>query len=131
MKRIAYACEKAGTKYEFKKLKSGFVVCFYRSPEDDALDNSKNATDKVQNATDKMQDATDKSKKATDKIMSERRNRVMKHVEENGFVTNAIVREILCLEEGAAKRVITSLTKTGVLVPIGEKRNRKYIVPAE
>lgn len=29
LKRIPDACEKAGVRYEFKKLKSGFVVCFY------------------------------------------------------------------------------------------------------
>lgn len=33
LKRIADACEAAGVKYEFQKLKSGFVVCFYRSEE--------------------------------------------------------------------------------------------------
>lgn len=36
LKRIADSCEKAGVKYEFKKLKSGFVVCFYRSGKDKA-----------------------------------------------------------------------------------------------
>lgn len=35
MKRIADACDCAGVKYEFKNLKSGFVVCFYRSEEED------------------------------------------------------------------------------------------------
>lgn len=33
LKRIADACEKADVRYEFKKLKSGFVVCFYRPEE--------------------------------------------------------------------------------------------------
>lgn len=33
LKRIADACDTAGVKYQFKKLKSGFVVCFYRSEE--------------------------------------------------------------------------------------------------
>ena len=28
LKRIADACEAAGVRYEFKKMKSGFVVCF-------------------------------------------------------------------------------------------------------
>lgn len=30
LKRIAEACDAAGVQYEFKKMKSGFVVCFYR-----------------------------------------------------------------------------------------------------
>lgn len=33
LKRIADACKKADVRYEFKKLKSGFVVCFYRPEE--------------------------------------------------------------------------------------------------
>ena len=33
LKRIAEACDVAGVRYEFKKMKSGFVVCFYRSEE--------------------------------------------------------------------------------------------------
>lgn len=33
LKRIADACDAANVSYEFQKLKSGFVVCFYRSEE--------------------------------------------------------------------------------------------------
>ena len=33
LKRIAEACDAAGVRYEFEKMKSGFVVCFYRSEE--------------------------------------------------------------------------------------------------
>lgn len=38
LKRIADSCESAGVKYEFKKLKSGFVVCFYRGGADKSTD---------------------------------------------------------------------------------------------
>lgn len=31
LKRIAEVCEEAGVRYEFQKLKNGFVVCFYRA----------------------------------------------------------------------------------------------------
>ncbi len=30
---MADVCDAAGVRYEFKKLKSGFVVCFYRLQE--------------------------------------------------------------------------------------------------
>ena len=33
LKRMADVCDAAGVRYEFKKLKSGFVVCFYRLQE--------------------------------------------------------------------------------------------------
>ena len=48
LKRIADACEKAGVRYEFKKLKSGFVVCFYRSEKSED-----NGNDKVVKYTDR------------------------------------------------------------------------------
>lgn len=31
LRRIAEVCDKEGVKYEFQKLRDGFVVCFYRS----------------------------------------------------------------------------------------------------
>ena len=45
---VVEACEKAGVRYEFKKLKSGFVVCFYRSEksEDNSTDITVKSTDK-------------------------------------------------------------------------------------
>ncbi|MBQ4058632.1 MAG: hypothetical protein IJD40_06855 [Lachnospiraceae bacterium] len=48
LKRIADACEKASVRYEFKKLKSGFVVCFYRSEkgEDNSTDITVKSTEK-------------------------------------------------------------------------------------
>jgi hypothetical protein len=33
LRRIAETCNIAGVRFEFRKLKSGFVVCFYRSNE--------------------------------------------------------------------------------------------------
>ena len=56
LKRIADACEKARVRYEFKKLKSGFVVCFYRSgkSEDKSTDKTVKSTDKVRINTDKL-----------------------------------------------------------------------------
>ena len=42
LKRIADVCNEAGVHYEFKKLKSGFVVCFYRIEE-----KTDKSTDKV------------------------------------------------------------------------------------
>lgn len=52
LKRIADSCENAGVRYEFKKLKSGFVVCFYRSGKDKVRE----STDKVRISTDKDSD---------------------------------------------------------------------------
>ena len=55
LKRIADACEAAGVRYEFKKMKSGFVVCFYRSEE-----KADKSTDKVRINVDKFTPAQEK-----------------------------------------------------------------------
>ena len=46
LKRISEACDAAGVGYEFKKLKSGFVVCFYRT-EGKCTDKKEDCTGKV------------------------------------------------------------------------------------
>ena len=48
LKRIADACDKAGIQYEFKKMKSGFIVCFYRLEEktDKNMNKEVKSTDK-------------------------------------------------------------------------------------
>lgn len=38
LKRITYACKEAGVKVEFKLMKSGFVVVFYRRNTDKDVD---------------------------------------------------------------------------------------------
>ena len=48
LKRIADTCNTAGVRYEFKKLKSGFVVCFYRTIDSNVGEEIKeNSTGKV------------------------------------------------------------------------------------
>lgn len=63
--RNGHACEKASVRYELKKLKSGFVVCFYRSEksEDNSTDITVKSTDKVRINTDKLNSSQKKSKR--------------------------------------------------------------------
>ena len=55
LKRIANACDTAGVRYEFKKLKSGFVVCFYRATDSD------NSEGKEEKSTGKVREKYGKS----------------------------------------------------------------------
>ena len=64
LKRIADACDNAGVRYEFKKMKSGFVVCFYRTEEKTAA-----STDKETKSTDKVRINTDNMNLSQKKIV--------------------------------------------------------------
>ena len=100
LKRIADACDTARVKYEFKKLKSGFVVCFYRSEE-----------------------------KADKKpIKADRKEIIVKYVLENGFITNKEARELLGLADSTTKRVLKEMVDEGILIVEGERKARKYLV---
>ena len=57
--------------YVAKKLKSGFVVCFYRSEEkvNQDTDKTKKSTDKVRISTDKVRISTDKLNLSQEKII--------------------------------------------------------------
>ena len=95
LKRIADACNTAGIRYEFKKLKSGFVVCFYRSEE-----------------------IADKKP-----IKAERKEVIIKYVSENGFITNKEVRELLRLADSTTKRMLKQMVDEKILVIEGERKS--------
>ena len=107
LKRIADACDTARVKYEFKKLKSGFVVCFYRSEE-----------------------KADKNPIKADKkpIKADRKEIIVKYVLENGFITNREARELLGLADSTTKRVLKEMVDEGILIVEGERKARKYLV---
>jgi ATP-dependent DNA helicase RecG len=77
LKRIADACETAGVSYEFKKLKSGFVVCFYRAEKstDKVRKNYGKTTEKRRKNDGKATKKRRKSdEKATEKRQKKQRN---------------------------------------------------------
>lgn len=90
LKRIADACDAAGVRYAFKKLKSGFVVCFYR----------------LERKADK------KPTKADKKLIKAKRNEVIvKYVSENGFITNKTARDLLGLADSTTKRITNNFSE--------------------
>lgn len=107
LKRIADACKAAGVKYEFKMLKSGFVVCFYRSEE-----------------------KADKGPIKADKkpIDIERKEIIFEFIESNGSISNKEARELLGLAESTTKRFLKEMVNEGDLSIMGERKARKYVI---
>lgn len=105
LKRIADACEAANVAYEFKKMKSGFVVCFYRTGE---CDNKKPIK-------------VDKKP-----IKADRQEQIIEYIKEYGAITNMEARNILGLADSTTKRLLKSMVDNNVLCMEGEYKLRRY-----
>lgn len=107
LKRIADACNTAGVKYEFKKMKSGFVVCFYR-----------------------LEEKADKKPIKADKkpIKNAREEIIIKYILENGHITNSEARTLLELADSTTKRILKEMVNEEILVVEGERKSRKYLL---
>lgn len=115
LKRIADACEAAGVRYEFKKMKSGFVVCFYRSEE-----KADKSTDKVRISTDKVRINVDKFTPAQEKIIE--------YLLENIKITNKEVQVLLGVKDSRALKILKEMTDKGTLVKQGKLKGSYYIL---
>lgn len=121
LRRIADACEKANVRFEFKKLKSGFVVCFFR-------ENNESEKNPV-NVERKPIKVERKPIKADRKpIKDERKAIIIKYVSENGFITNKQAREMLGLADSTTKRILKEMVMEGKLLIEGERKARKYLL---
>lgn len=49
-------------------------------------------------------------------------------MDKNEFITNMMVRELLELADISAKRLLKKMVEDGILVAVGEKKSRKYIL---
>ena len=110
LKRIAEACDATGVRYEFKKMKSGFVVCFYRSGE----------------KVDKKPIKADKKP-----IKADRYEQVVQYVKEHGSIGNMEARELLGLADSTVKRLLKEMVDDGILTVAGERKARRYLLKEE
>ncbi|MGN1198920.1 MAG: RNA-binding domain-containing protein [Acetatifactor sp.] len=110
LKRIADACDAANVSYEFQKLKSGFVVCFYRSEE----------------KADKKPIKTDKKP-----IKDDRQKIIIQYIEKHGQITNREAREMLGLADSTVKRLLRDMVEKDVLIIEGERKTRRYLLKKE
>ena len=100
LKRIAEACDTVGVGYEFKKMKSGFVVCFYRSEE-----------------------------KADKKpIKADRYELIIQYLKEYGSISNMEARELLGLADSTVKRIMKEMVEENILLVEGERKARRYLL---
>lgn len=118
LKRIADTCDAAGVRYEFKKMKSGFVVCFYRSEE------------KADKSTDKVRISTDKVRINMDKLnMSQKK--IVEYLLEKESITNKDVQQLLGVKDSRALKIMKELVDKGVVLKLGKLKGSYYILKNE
>lgn len=115
LKRIADACATAGVRYKFEKLKSGFVVCFYRTEE-----NEGKSTDKVDKSTDKVRINTDN--------MNVSQKKIVEYLLENDKITNKEVQLLLGVKDSRALKILKEMVEMGVLSKQGKLKGSYYIL---
>lgn len=116
LKRIADSCENAGVQYEFRKIKSGFVVCFYRG-----------GTDEVRKSMGKVRECTGKVRECADK-MNEAQKEIVEFVLENGKITNKVVREMMQVKESRAFKILKELVDMEIVEKRGKGKNSYYVM---
>lgn len=132
LKRIVDACNDSNVGYEFKKLKSGFVVCFYRSAEKAGREQKKPIENggeqkKADREQKKPIENGDEQKKADrNQKKADREKSIIEYIRIHGSITNKEAREILCLADSTTKRVLKQMVDNELLNMGGEKRHRKY-----
>lgn len=118
LKRIADACADAGVKYKFEKLKSGFVVCFYRADE-----NEEKSTDKADKSTDIVRINTEK--------MSLSQRKIIEFLIENGRITNKEVQQLLNVKDSRALKILKELVEMGFITKQGKLKGSYYTLEEE
>lgn len=113
LKRIADACAEAGVKYKFEKLKSEFVVCFYRTGESD-----ERSTDKIEESTDIVRINTEK--------MSLSQRKIIEFLIENGRITNKEVQQLLKVKDSRALKILKELVELGIITKKGKLKGSYY-----
>lgn len=108
LKRIADACETANVRYEFRKMKSGFVVCFYRAAEK----NSK-STDKVRIKIDEL---------------NPNQIKIIEFLLDEKKITNKDVQQLLGVKESRALKIIREMVNIGVITKRGKLKGSYYIL---
>jgi ATP-dependent DNA helicase RecG len=123
LQRIANACKDADVRVEFKMLKLGFAVVFYR--DEKVVDYLGHVVkDKPTDIPDNFPDIPDNFPDIPDN--KTREVIVTEYLKINDFITNKKVCELFQLSDEAAKKFLQSMAKKGLIVAEGEKRGRRY-----
>ena len=111
LKRIAEVCEAAGVRYEFQRLRDGFVVCFYRS-------SYLESTGKVRVSTGKV--------RVNSQDLNETQSKIVNYVLENQKITNREVCGLLDVKDSRAYKILNEMNQRGILKKEGNYRNSCY-----
>ena len=107
LKRIALACEETEVKLDFRLLKNGFAVVFYRSGEQ--FDTTEKVSDVVLNA-------------ATNVVLNKSEQAALSNIMENPMTTAERLAELLSKSSRTAQRYLDSLQKKNVIRRVGAKK---------
>lgn len=117
LKRIAEACDAAGVRYEFKKMKSGFVVCFYRNDESIVRGESFVKSEKT----------TELLNKKVNEIKNEAIIKIIEYLEVNGHITTEIGVEITGKSVAQVRRYLKMLCDIEVVKKTKSTKGNVYV----
>lgn len=117
LKRIADVCKAAGVRYEFKKLKSGFVVCFYRTSE-------YSDWEKIISQSEKL---TDLLNKKISEIKNEAILKIVDYLEKNGQITTEEGIKITGKSSAQVRRYLKVLCDIGLIEKSGNTKGNVYV----
>jgi len=113
IKRITDACEEAGVRVEFKMLKLGFMVVFYRPDE------QFNTTEKMSNVVINV---------ATNVVLNKPEQEALTIIMENPMITAERLAARLAKSGRTAQRYLDSLQKKNVIRRVGAKKDGHWEV---
>jgi ATP-dependent DNA helicase RecG len=122
LKRIDDECREAGVRYEFKQMKRGFRVIFYRRPSHDG--------EVLDTNSGKIAVSADKPPITADKPPIEKRaEAILEFISTNGKITNSDARELLGVGETVTKDLLRKMVEANQIEAIGNKKSRIYVLP--
>lgn len=119
LKRIADSCQSANVIYQFKMLKSGFVVCFYRESSNLEKDTGI-VRGKYGISTGIVRDNI--------KGLNISQQKVIDYITKNEKITNKNVQELLDVKESRALKIIKQLYEQDLIERCGKGRATYYIL---
>ena len=130
LKRIDDECKAADVRYEFKQMKRGFKVIFYRRPshEGEVLDGN---SGKIAINSGKIAITAASTLGDADKVLIERAQIILDYIDANGSIVNKEAREALGLKEASVRKVFAAMTDVRLIEAVGDNKNRAYRRPPQ
>jgi len=116
LQRIVRACEEAGVKVEFKQMKLGFSVIFYRPKNHINVDNG--SDDQINDPiNDLLNDPLNKTQ-----------NAIIAALRKDKTATYDVLAAAVCVSTATVKRHLKRLQELGMIERVGSKKDGHWIV---